>query len=155
MLYRERMSQANKEAKVTLLGVAIVIVCWLLFGFGLYGVDIKIFSTPLWIVMGCLGTWIVAMIVSIILATKVIEDCPLDEDDFGRKYQISDETPVQVTPMTIDQDLIKTIEKTSVTPMTIDQDLIKTIEKTSVTPRKPISNTPHRSGERRNEKEAR
>ena len=51
MLYRERMSQANKEAKVTLLGVAIVIVCWLLFGFGLYGVDIKIFSTPLWIVM--------------------------------------------------------------------------------------------------------
>ena len=66
-----------------------------------------------------------------------IEDCPLDEDDFGRKYQISDETPVQVTPMTIDQDLIKTIEKTSVTP------------------RKPISNTPHRSDERRNEKEAR
>ena len=39
--------------------------------------------------------------------------------------------------------------------MTIDQDLIKTIEKTSVTPRKPISNTPHRTGERRNEKEAR
>ena len=125
MLYRERMSQANKEAKVSLVGVAIVIVCWLLFGFGLYGV------------MGCLGTWIVAMIVSVILATKVIEDCPLDEDDFGRKYQISDETPVQVTPMTIDQDLIKTIEKTSVTP------------------RKPISNTPHRSDERRNEKEAR
>ena len=137
MLYRERMSQANKEAKVTLVGVAIVIVCWLLFGFGLYGVDIEIFSTPLWIVMGCLGTLIVAMIVSVILATKVIEDCPLDEDDFGRKYQISDETPVQVTPMTIDQDLIKTIEKTSVTP------------------RKPISNTPHRSDERRNEKEAR
>ena len=52
MLYRERMSQANKEAKVTLVGVAIVIVCWLLFGFGLYGVDIEIFSTPLWIVMG-------------------------------------------------------------------------------------------------------
>ena len=39
--------------------------------------------------------------------------------------------------------------------MTIDQDLIKTIEKTSVTPRKPISNTSHRSNERRNEKEAR
>ena len=77
------------------------------------------------------------MIVSIILATKVIEDCPLDEDDFGRKYQINDEAPVQVTPMTIDQDLIKTIEKTSVTP------------------RKPISNTLHRPGERRNEKEAR
>ena len=37
--------------------------------------------------------------------------------------------------------------------MTIDQD-IKTIEKTSVT-HEPISNTPHRSGERRNEKEAR
>lgn len=137
MLYRERMSQANKEAKVTLVGVAIVIVCWFLFGFGLYGVDIEIFSTPLWIVMGCLVTWIVAMIVSIILATKVIEDCPLDEDDFGRKHQINDEAPVQVTPMTIDQDLIKTIEKTSVTP------------------RKPISNTLHRPGERRNEKEAR
>lgn len=56
MLYRERMSQANKEAKVTLVGVAIVIVCWLLFGFGLYGVDIEIFSTPLWFSVGCLGT---------------------------------------------------------------------------------------------------
>lgn len=113
---------------MTLFGAAIVIICWLVFGFGLYGIDIVIFSTPLWIIMGCLGTWVVAMIVSIVLATKVIEDCPLDEDDFGRKYQKEDPSPVEVTPMTIDQDIIKKIEKTSVHP------------------RKPISSTTRRQG---------
>lgn len=128
MLYRERMRQANREAKVTLFGAAIVVICWLVFGFGLYGIDIVIFSTPLWIIMGCLGTWVVAMIVSIVLATRVIEDCPLDEDDFGRKYQKEDPSPVEVTPMTIDQDIIKKIEKTSVHP------------------RKPISSTTRRQG---------
>lgn len=127
MLYRERMQQANKEAKVTLFGVAVVIICWLVFGFGLYGVDITVFSTPLWIIMGCLGTWVVAMIVSIILATRVIEDCPLDEDDFGRKYQKEDPTPVEVTPMTIDQDIIKKIDRTPVHP------------------RKPVSGTTRRT----------
>lgn len=134
MLYRERMQQANREAKITLAGVAVVIVCWLLFGFGLYNVDIVIFSTPLWIIMGCLGTWIVALIVSIVLATKVIEDCPLDEDDFGRKYQNEDLKPVEVTPMTIDQDIIKNIDKNPVHP------------------RKPVSNTTHRSSRARNGK---
>ena len=128
MLYRERMRQANREAKVTLFGAAIVVICWLVFGFGLYGIDIVIFSTPLWIIMGCLGTWVVAMIVSIVLATRVIEDCPLDEDDFGRKYQKEEPSPVEVTPMTIDQDIIKKIEKTSVHP------------------RKPISSTTRRQG---------
>ena len=113
---------------MTLFGAAIVVICWLVFGFGLYGIDIVIFSTPLWIIMGCLGTWVVAMIVSIVLATRVIEDCPLDEDDFGRKYQKEDPSPVEVTPMTIDQDIIKKIEKTSVHP------------------RKPISSTTRRQG---------
>lgn len=116
MLYRERMRQANREAKITVVGVGFVIVCWLLFGFGLYGIDITIFSTPLWIVMGCLGTWIVALVVSIFLATKVIEDCPLDEDDFGRKYQLEDPTPVEVSPMMIDHDIMKKAEKSTIHP---------------------------------------
>lgn len=115
-LYRERMKQANKEARITLIGVGVVIVCWAVFGFGLYNVDVTIFSTPLWIVMGCVGTWVVALIVSIILATKVIEDCPLDEDDFGRKYQLEDAAPVEVSPMTIDQDIIETIDPKKLHP---------------------------------------
>lgn len=127
MLYRERMRQANREAKVTLFGAAVVVICWLVFGFGLYGIDITIFSTPLWIIMGCLGTWVVALIVSIILATRVIEDCPLDEDDFGRKYQKEDPTPVEVRPMTIDHDIIKKIDRGPVHP------------------RKPVSGTTRRS----------
>lgn len=116
MLYRERMRQAHKEAKIAALGVLGIIICWGAFGFGLHDVDIQIFSTPLWIVMGCLGTWIVALIFSIVLATKVIEDCPLDEDDFGRKYQIEDQTPVEVSPMTIDYDMLKQGERSNVAP---------------------------------------
>jgi uncharacterized membrane protein YhdT len=134
MLYRERMRQANREAKVTIAGVAVVIVCWLIFGFGLYGIDITIFSTPLWIIMGCLGTWLVAMVVSIILATKVIEDCPLDEDDFGRKYQMEDATPVEVSPMMIDHDIMRKAEKNAVHP------------------RKPVSNTAHHTARSADEK---
>lgn len=134
MLYRERMRQANKEARTTLIGVAVVVVCWLVFGFGLYHVDITILSTPLWIIMGCLGTWVVAMVVSIILATRVIEDCPLDEDDFGRKYQKDDATPVEVSPMMIDHDIMKKAEKTVIHP------------------RKPVSNTAKRISRERDEK---
>lgn len=127
MLYRERMRQANREAKITAIGVGVVIVCWLVFGFGLYNVDIVILSTPLWIIMGCLGTWIVALVLSIILATKVIEDCPLDEDDFGRKYPTEDATPVEVSPLIIDHDIMKRAEKSTVHR------------------RKPIGNTSHRT----------
>lgn len=137
MLYRERMRQANKEAKVTVIGVAIVILCWFIFGFGLYNVDIVIFSTPLWIIMGCVGTWVVAMVVSIFLATKVIEDCPLDEDDFGREYQMDDATPVEVSPMMIDHDIMKKAEKTTIHP------------------RKPVSNTAKRVSRDRGEKSGR
>lgn len=137
MLYRERMRQANREAKVTVAGVAVVIICWLIFGFGLYGIDITIFSTPLWIIMGCLGTWVVALVVSILLATKVIEDCPLDEDDFGRKYQKEDATPVEVSPMMIDHDIMRKAEKTTVHP------------------RKPVSNTARRTPRTPHEKKAR
>lgn len=137
MLYRERMRQANREAKVTVAGAAVVVICWLIFGFGLYGIDITIFSTPLWIIMGCLGTWVVALVVSIVLATKVIEDCPLDEDDFGRKYQKEDATPVEVSPMMIDHDIMRRAEKTSVHP------------------RKPVSNTARRVPRSSNKKDER
>lgn len=137
MLYRERMRQANREAKVTVVGAVVVVICWLIFGFGLYGIDITIFSTPLWIIMGCLGTWLVALAVSIVLATKVIEDCPLDEDDFGRKYQKEDATPVEVSPMMIDHDIMRKAEKTSVHP------------------RKPVSNTARRVPRSSNKKDAR
>lgn len=116
MLYRERMRQAHKEAKIAAAGVAGIIACWGGFGFGLHDVDIQVFSTPLWIVMGCLGTWVVALIFSIILATKVIEDCPLDEDDFGRKYQPEDQNPVELSPMTIDYDMLKQGERSNIAP---------------------------------------
>lgn len=124
---------------MTAISVGVIIVCWVLFGFGLSGVDIVIFSTPLWIIMGCLGTWVVAIIASVILSSRVIEDCPLDEDDFGRKYQMEDPTPVEVSPMMIDPDIMRKIERKNTR---------------HVHPRKPVSNTQRHAGPSRTSTDA-
>ena len=55
--YREKMAQTNREARATVValggsrgGVARRRV-------RLAGVDVQVLGTPLWIVVGCVGTW--------------------------------------------------------------------------------------------------
>lgn len=76
----DKFRQANKEAKATILATLAVIVFWLGAGFGLAHIKITIWHTPLWVLGGCLGTWLFAIGVAIYLAHYVFQDISLEED---------------------------------------------------------------------------
>ena len=75
------MEQANREAKFAGISLVLTILVWLALGVGLSGFDINLFSTPIWIIAGCLGTWIFALLVSFVMSKYVIKDCNLDDDN--------------------------------------------------------------------------
>lgn len=81
MTYKEKMQQANREAKLTVLVAAVVVTAWALLGFGLEECGIVLFSTPLWAIAGCLGTWLIAVAASIAVSRLVMKDIPLDDED--------------------------------------------------------------------------
>ena len=80
----EKFRRANHEAKVTCFATLAVIVFWILAGFGLSGLDISLFDTPIWILGGCIGTWLFAVVVAFWLAEHVIQDVDLQEEDAAR-----------------------------------------------------------------------
>lgn len=80
--YAQKMAQADREARATVIALALTIVVWFVSGIGLSGLDIQVFHTPLWVITGCIGTWIFAIIAAVFLAKKVITDDSLgDEED--------------------------------------------------------------------------
>lgn len=78
---KEKFKQANREANATWLALLIVIIFWCVAGFGLSGVKIEFFQTPLWVWGGCIGTWLFAIAVSIILANYIFKDMDLDDKE--------------------------------------------------------------------------
>jgi uncharacterized membrane protein YhdT len=77
----EKFRRANHEAKVTCLATLAVIIFWTVAGFGLSSLDITFFDTPVWVLAGCIGTWLFAVLVAFWLAEHVISDIDLDEED--------------------------------------------------------------------------
>ncbi|WP_405381446.1 YhdT family protein [Phascolarctobacterium sp.] len=77
----EKFRQANREAIATVVAAIAVIIFWCLAGFGLADSDITILHTPLWVWGGCVGTWIFAIIVTVILSEKVFVNFDLDEKE--------------------------------------------------------------------------
>ena len=78
--YAEKMRQANREAKATVVALLLTIVVWAALGFGLAGTGIELFHTPLWVIGGTVGTWVFAIIVAVFLSRRVIADVDLDDD---------------------------------------------------------------------------
>ena len=78
--YAEKLIQANKEAKATVVALILTILVWVLGGFGLAGLDVQIFGTPIWIIGGTLGVWVFAMLVTVVLSKCVFKDFDLDEE---------------------------------------------------------------------------
>ena len=78
--YKQKHEQANKEALATVVALAITIAVWCLCGFGLAGLDIQVFHTPLWVIGGTIGTWICSIVVVVVLAKKVFVGFDLDEE---------------------------------------------------------------------------
>ena len=80
LAYRQKHEQANKEAKATLVALAVTIAVWCLCGFGLSGLDVTLFQTPLWVIGGTVGTWICSIVVVAVLARRVFVDFELDDE---------------------------------------------------------------------------
>ena len=80
LTYKQKHEQANKEALATVIGLAVTIAVWCIFGFGLAGLDIELFHTPLWVIGGTVGTWICSIVVAVVLAKKVFMGFDLDDE---------------------------------------------------------------------------
>ena len=80
MTYREKLQQADKEARAAIIGLVVTIAVWALLGFGIAQTGIVVLSTPLWVITGCIGTFICAVVVAIVMAKVVMKDVGFDED---------------------------------------------------------------------------
>ncbi|MCR5176844.1 MAG: YhdT family protein [Anaerovibrio sp.] len=78
MTEKEKYLQIRKEAMWTGITLVVLILFWLVAGFGLSDVDIKIFGLPIWAVGGTVGVWIFAMILVKLLTAFVFKDFDLD-----------------------------------------------------------------------------
>lgn len=78
--YGAKLRQCNKEALVTLVALAATVVVWAVCGFGLAGIDFTVAGVPLWVVGGCVGTWIFAIFVSVVLAKWIFADFDVDDE---------------------------------------------------------------------------
>ena len=81
LTYKQKHEQANREAIATVVALAITIIVWIACGFGLAGLDITLFHTPLWVIGGTLGTWICSIVVVAVLAKKFFVGFDLDSGE--------------------------------------------------------------------------
>lgn len=79
--YSDKMRRANKEALYSVIALVIIVVAWLLGGVCLSGVDAQFASTPIWIIGGTLGTWLVAVVISIVFAKRIFANFSLDDEN--------------------------------------------------------------------------
>lgn len=81
MKYKDKLRQANREALAAVIGLVAVIVVWAALGFGVAQTGIIVFSTPLWVITGCFGTFLFAVVLVVVMARFVMVDVGLDDDD--------------------------------------------------------------------------
>lgn len=79
--YGAKLRQCNREALITVAALVLTIAVWALLGFGLSGLETRICGIPLWAVAGTVGTWIFALIVSVVLSKKLFCDFDVEEGD--------------------------------------------------------------------------
>lgn len=82
MTRKEKYRQVRREAIATGLALAVLIVYWLFAGFGaahFFDATVRVAGLPLWVVLGTLGTWAMAMLIVVLLLRFVFRDMPLDD----------------------------------------------------------------------------
>ena len=77
----QKFSLVKREAIYTGLALVGLIIFWLIAGFGMSDIDIKIFHLPLWAVLGSIGVWFFAIIISCILSKKLFKNIDLGGGD--------------------------------------------------------------------------
>jgi uncharacterized membrane protein YhdT len=93
MTYKEKLAQANREARAAVIGLVLTIIVWIICGFGVSQFDVEVFNTPLWVLTGTFGTWIFAVIVSVVMAKRVFKDVGFD--DIEQVEDLADEGTVR------------------------------------------------------------
>lgn len=78
--YAAKMRQANREAVATVVALAVIVAAWFAGGIGLADSGIEVFSTPVWIIGGTVGTWLVAVLAAVVLAKGVFANFSLSDD---------------------------------------------------------------------------
>ena len=81
MNQKDKWKQMNKEAKASGLALLTIIIFWILAGFGVAQLHITLAHTPLWVITGCLGTWIFAVLLVAWMMKYVFKDFELDDDE--------------------------------------------------------------------------
>lgn len=89
MNYKEKLQQANKEAKGAVVALFLTILVWIIAGFGIAPLNIVVFNTPLWIITGCFGTWIFAIVVAVFMSKFIFIDIDLDDEEINSTSDIS------------------------------------------------------------------
>lgn len=90
MNYKDKLQQANKEAKAAVVALFLTIIVWIVAGFGVAPLQIVVFNTPLWIITGCFGTWIFAIAAAIYMSNFVFKDIDLEDEENDLISQYSD-----------------------------------------------------------------
>lgn len=80
----QKFSLVRREAIYTGLALAGLIIFWLIAGFGTASLDVKIFHLPLWAILGSIGVWLVAILISFVLSKILFKDVDLGGDDDER-----------------------------------------------------------------------
>lgn len=78
---KEKFEQINREARATGIVLVLIVLFWAVAGLGLSHSGIVIYHTPLWIITGCIGTWLFAIAAVIFLVKKVFRDIPFDDEE--------------------------------------------------------------------------
>jgi len=73
----QKFSLVKREAIYTGFALVGLIIFWLIAGFGTASLDVKIFHLPLWAVLGTIGVWFVAIVISAILSKILFKDVDL------------------------------------------------------------------------------
>lgn len=81
MKRKDKFEQIAKEAKAVLWALIAIILFWVVAGLGISRLDITLFHTPLWVITGCVGTWIFSIIIVVFLMKRVFKDFSLEEED--------------------------------------------------------------------------
>ena len=73
-----KYGQIKKEAAWTGAVLGLLILFWLVAGFGVSRVDIVVFHIPLWAITATVGVWFAAIVAVKLLLVFVFRDMPLE-----------------------------------------------------------------------------
>lgn len=122
MNYKDKLQQANKEAKAAVVALFLTIIVWIVAGFGVAPLQIVVFNTPLWIITGCFGTWIFAIAAAVYMSNFVFKDIDLEdeENDLISQYSDSNNSPKNSSDDNGSLAMLQSLENGSDAPASLD-----------------------------------